>query len=75
MIDKCTGDKIEKMEVYVSVMVDVSGCKTAREAYRLSEQTANEMIGVLDDANIVVNDTYEVFRDKEDCIADEQDEE
>ena len=74
MID-ITGERIEKMEVYVSVMVDVTDCKTARDAYRLSEQTANKMIDTLAEKGMVVNDTYEVFRDKEENIANEGDEE
>lgn len=74
MID-IKGEKIEKMEVYVSTIVNVSECKTAKEAYRLSEQIANRMIDILDEKGIAVNDTYEIFRNKKDDIADEQDEE
>ena len=74
MID-IKGEKIEKMEVYVSTIVDVSECKTAKEAYRLSGYITNMMIDILNKIGITVNDTYEVFRDKNDDIADEQDEE
>ena len=74
MIDTA-GERIERMEVYVSTIVDVSGCKTAKEAYRLSKIISEKMTDALSEHNIIVNDIYEVFRDKNDDIADEQDEE
>ena len=75
MIDSITGEKIERMEVYISTMVDVSECQTSSEAYRLSEQITEKIINILDKEGITVYDTYEVFRGKDDDIVDDIDEE
>lgn len=61
------GKEIRRMEVYVSVMVDVSGM-TEREAYAASEKTYHRIEDILYREGIALYDTYEVFRDENDEI-------
>lgn len=62
------GNEIKRMEVYVSVMVDVTG-KTEHEAYDASSELANRISGILSEHGIEVYDTYEVFRNENDeCV-------
>ena len=80
MIDKNTNEKIEQMEVYVSVMVDVSECKTASEAYRIAKIVEGHLMNTIEGSkkdskiNYTINDSYEVFRSKDGDIADDEDE-
>ena len=65
----CNGNEIKRMEVYISVMVDVSG-KTERGAYDASNELCEKVSGILAEKGIEVYDTYDVFRDDEDCIVE-----
>lgn len=75
MMDTMTGKRIEKMEVYVSVMVDVADCKTAREAYGRSSKVVDKLADAISAAGYSMYDAYEVFRNDEGDIADDKDEE
>ena len=75
MIDKTTGERIHNMEVYVSVIVNVTDCKTTSDAYWLSTEKANKMMDILDKEGFLISDYYEVFRNKNGEIADDEDEE
>ena len=63
------------MEVYVSVIVDVSSCKTTEEAYRLSKIISGKMINAIEKEDLTIYDNYEVFRNDFDEIIDANDEE
>lgn len=63
------GNEIEKMEVYISVMVDVKG-KTEHEAYDASSELYERVSGILAEKGIEVYDTYEVFRDEDGGIVE-----
>ena len=63
------GKEIERMEVYISVMVDVKG-KTEHEAYDASSELYERVSGILAEKGIEVHDTYEVFRDRDEGIVD-----
>ena len=63
------GNEIEKMEVYVSIMVDVKG-KTEHEAYDASNELYERVAGILAEKGIEVYDTYEVFRDEDGGIVE-----
>lgn len=63
------GKEIERMEVYISIMVDVKG-KTEYEAYDVSCDLYERVSGILAEKGIEVYDTYEVFRDEDEGIVE-----
>ena len=63
------GNEIERMEVYVSIMVDVK-CKTEHETYDASSELYERVAGILAEKGIEVYDTYEVFRDEDGGIVE-----
>ena len=69
------GEKIKKMEVYVSVIVDVSDCKKTEEAYRLSKIISGKMMNAIEKEDLTIYDNYEVFRNDSESIVDADDEE
>lgn len=67
------GKEIERMEVYISVMVDVKG-KTEHEAYDMSTDLYHRIEDILYKEGIAVYDTYEVFRDENEDIVEAKEE-
>lgn len=60
--------KPKYMEVYVSVKVDISKCKTKRDAHRKAEDVARAMMEMVEPFE--VNDWYEIFRTGSDEITE-----
>ncbi len=65
MIDDATGKRIQKMNLYLDVEIDVSDCLTEHQAERKADEVLWQLseIGALDQWG-GINDSYLVYRDE-----------
>ena len=66
--------KVKNMEIYVSVNIDVSNIETVSMAYSIEKDVSQRISEILSENGYKVVDSYEVFRNDNGSIIDQENE-